>query len=66
MMRGCWQYAQAQVIAMEQEQHGLWLGLRAAVGQRIKAAGFRPRKLDLAPFEREVAPLPTGRLWHGD
>ena len=42
MTRGCWQYAQAQVIAMEQEKHGLWLGLCAAVGQRIKAAGFRP------------------------
>ena len=42
MMRGCWQYAQAQVIAMEQEQHGLWQGLRAAVGQRIKTAGFKP------------------------
>ena len=65
MTRGCWQYAQAQVIAMEQEQHGLWLGLRAAVGQRIKAAGYRPDPLELAPCEREPAPLRPSRHWRG-
>ena len=65
MTRGCWQYAQAQVIAMEQEKHGLWLGLRAAVGQRIKAANFRPHPSDLAAFEREPQPLPSARRWHG-
>lgn len=44
MTRGCWAYAQQQVISMEQdpEHHGCWLGLRAAVGRRIKTAGFRP------------------------
>ena len=44
MTRGCWAYAQQQVISMEQdpEHYGCWLGLRASVGQRIKAAGFRP------------------------
>ena len=65
MTRGCWQYAQAQVIAMEQEKHGLWLGLRIAVGQRIKAANFRPHPSDLAAFEREPQPLPSARRWHG-
>ena len=68
MTRGCWQYAQAQVIAMEADpeygQH--WQGLRIAVGQRIKAAGFRPRRSDLVACERVVAPLPTRRRWHGE
>lgn len=63
MQPGCWQYAQAQVAELEQSD--LWHGLRAEVGTRIKAAGFKPRKSDLAPFEREVAPLPTRRRWHG-
>lgn len=65
MTPGWWLYAQAQVVAMEQEQHGLWLGLRAAVGRRIKAAGFRPPSSDLAAFEREPQPLPSARLWRG-
>ena len=64
MTRGLWQYAQAQVADLEQSD--LWHGLRAEVGRRIKAAGFRPRASDLAPFEREVAPLPTRRRWHGE
>lgn len=44
MTRGCWAYAQQQVIRMEQDpdHHGCWLGLRAAVGRRIKTAGFKP------------------------
>ena len=57
MTPGWWQYAQARVIELEQEQHGLWLGLRAEVGRRIKAAGYRPSANDLAPFEREPQPL---------
>ena len=65
MTPGCWQYAQARVIELEQEQHGLWLGLRAEVGRRIKAAGFRPSQSDLAPFEREPQPLPRSRRGHG-
>ena len=64
MRPGWWQYAQAQVA--ELEQNDLWQGLRAEVGRRIKAANFRPRQSDLAPFEREVAPLPTRRRWHGE
>lgn len=63
MQPGCWQYAQAQVADLEQSD--LWQGLRAEVGRRIKAAGFRPRASDLAPFERAVEPLPTRRRWHG-
>lgn len=63
MQPGCWQYAQARVAELEQDD--LWIGLRAEVGRRIKAAGFRPRASDLAPFERAVEPLPTRRRWHG-
>lgn len=65
MTRGMWQYAQAQVVGMEQEQHGLWLGLRAAVGRRIKAAGFRPHPSDLVACDRQHEPLPSARRWHG-
>lgn len=42
MTPGWWQYAQARVAAMEQQQGSHWQGLRAEVGKRIKAAGFRP------------------------
>ena len=65
MTRGWWQYAQQQVSAMEQEQHGLWLGLRVAVGRRIKAAGFRPHPSDLVACDRQPEPLPSARRWHG-
>lgn len=65
MQLGCWQYAQARVIELEQQQGGHWLGLRAEVGKRIKAAGFRPAPNDLAPFEREVHTLPQRRRMHG-
>ena len=65
MTRGLWQYAQAQVVGMEQEQHGLWLGLRAAVGRRIKAAGFRPHPSELAALDRAPLPLQPVRRWHG-
>ncbi len=65
MTPGCWQYAQARVAELEREQSGLWLGLRAEVGRRIKAAGFRSAQSDLAPFERELQPLPGSRHRHG-
>ena len=65
MTPGCWQYTQARVIELEQERGGHWLGLRAEVGRRIKAAGFRPSQNDLAPFEREVEPLPRSRRGYG-
>lgn len=68
MTRGCWAYAQQQVISMEQdpEHYGCWLGLRAAVGQRIKAAGFRPHPSDLVACDRQPEPLPSARRWHGN
>ena len=64
MRPGWWQYAQQRVAELEKDE--LWIGLRAEVGRRIKAAGFRPRKSDLVACEREVAPLPTRRRWHGE
>lgn len=63
MQPGCWQYAQARVAEMERDD--LWSGLRAEVGRRIKAAGYRPSANDLAPFEREPQPLfvPRRNRW---
>ena len=63
MLPGWWQYAQQRVSELEKDE--LWTGLRAEVGRRIKAAGFRPRKSDLAHFEREVQPLRLSRRWLG-
>lgn len=65
MTPGWWQYAQARVIELESEQHGLWLGLRAEVGRRITAAKFRPAPGDLTPFERTVELLPQSRRGYG-
>jgi hypothetical protein len=65
MTSGCWQYAQARVIELESEQGGHWQGLRAEVGRRIKAAGFRPAPSDLTPFERMVELLPQSRRGYG-
>lgn len=65
MTQGCWQYAQARVAELEREQGGYWLGLRAEVGRRIKAAGFRPAASDLAPFELELETLPQRRRGYG-
>lgn len=65
MTKGWWQAAQAQVASMEREQGGHWIGLRAEVGRRIKAAGFRPAASDLTPFERVLEPLPQSRRMHG-
>lgn len=63
MTPGWWQYAQARVAAMERDD--CWQGLRAEVGKRIKAAGFRPSANDLAAFTSESRPLPGSRLRHG-
>ena len=51
---------------MEREEHGLWIGLRAAVGQRIKAAGFKPDASELVSLSREPEPLLRSRRWHGE
>lgn len=66
MTPGWWQYAKQQVASMEQEEHGCWIGLRAAVGQRIKAAGFKPDAHELVSLSREPAPLLRSRRWHGE
>ena len=63
MRPGWWQYAQQRVAELETDE--LWTGLRAEVGKRIRESGFRPRKSDLAPFEREAQPLPSARRWRG-
>ncbi len=57
MTLGCWQYAQARVIELEQQQGGHWQGLRAEVGRRIRQAKFRPAPSDLTPFERTAGLL---------
>ena len=61
MTRGCWAYAQQQVMSMEQdpEHHGCWQGLRAAVGQSIKAAGFRPHPSELGTWWDVPSRLPV-------
>ena len=59
MTPGCWAAAQHQVAAMEQEQGGHWIGLRAAVGQRIKAAGFRPHPSELGTWWDVPSRLPV-------
>ena len=53
MQPGWWAYTRDRVQAMEadKEAYGMWDGLRAAVGARIKAAGFRPH------------PSEEGRWW---
>ena len=63
MRPGWWQYAQQRVSELEKDE--LWIGLRAEVGRRIKAAGFRPRRSDIASFEREVQPLRPSRRLRG-
>lgn len=67
MTPGCWAAAQHQVISMEQstEHPGCWTGLRAAVGRRIKAAGFKPHPSELAALDRAPLPLQPARRWHG-
>ena len=61
MTPGCWAYAQQQVISMEQdpEHHGCWQGLRAAVGQRIKAAGSKPHPSELGTWWGVPSRLPV-------
>lgn len=67
MTRGCWAYAQQQVVSMEQdpEHHGCWQGLRAAVGQRIKAAGFKPHPSELVNWWDVPSRLPPPRPRRG-
>ena len=67
LTRGCWAYAQQQVISMElnPEHHGCWQGLRAAVGQRIKAASFKPHPSELGTWWDAPSKLSVSRPRHG-
>lgn len=46
MTPGWWAYTQQTVIAMEQDESGMWKGLRAAVGSLIKEKGFKPSRAE--------------------
>ena len=52
MQPGWWAYTRDRVQAMEQDEdaQGAWEGLRAAVGAKIKAAGFRPHPSELGEW----------------
>lgn len=67
MQRGWWQYARQQVLAMEQHpDHGQhWQGLREAVAQRIKAAGFRPHPSETPEWWIVASRSPASRRWPG-
>lgn len=49
MTPGFWAHAQSAVQDLEADRshHGLFLGLRAAVGSAIRAAGFKPARHEL-------------------
>ena len=63
MTPGCWAYAQQRVAQMEQDD--CWQGLRAAVGQRIKAAGFKPHPSELGTWWDVPSKLQPSRQRHG-
>ncbi|MEN9923968.1 MAG: hypothetical protein RL268_94 [Pseudomonadota bacterium] len=67
MTPGWWQYARQQVTCMEQDpDHGQhWQGLREAVGQRIKAAGYRPHPDEMREWWIAPAVLPVSPRWRG-
>ena len=52
MQPGWWAYTRARVQAMEADKdaYGIWDGLRAAVGAKIKAAGFKPHPAELGEW----------------
>lgn len=52
MRKGWWQWARYEVQQMEAQQHGEWQGLRARVGEIVKAAGFKPHPSDVAASSR--------------
>ena len=47
---GWWSYCQSRVRTLESDRgyHGMYLGLRSAVGASIRAAGYRPAPHELA------------------
>lgn len=52
MQPGWWAYVRQQVQAMEADKDapGMWRGIRAAVGARIKAADFKPHPSELGEW----------------
>lgn len=66
MTPGWWQYTRAEVARMDADKSGLWRGLRAAVGERIKEAGYKPPPHDLLPMEPyQVSRLDGDTTAHG-
>lgn len=55
MMPGFWQYARQRAVEMEAEQHGFWVGIRAAVAQELKARGFRAPSTETAGRSQPMA-----------
>ncbi len=53
MQPGWYQYARQAVSALEADDtyHGMYFGLRAAVGAAIKAAGFKPAPHEIEEFK---------------
>ena len=53
MTPGWWQYARHAAGALEADDsyHGMYSGLRAAVGAAIKAAGFKPAPHEIEEFK---------------
>ena len=49
MQPGWWDYATQQVMAMESEQGGHWLGLRDAVRSKLQSANFALPKTERWP-----------------
>ena len=49
---GWWQYARAEVQMLEQDESGMYQGLRAEVAKRIKEAGYRPPAHEVQAVER--------------
>lgn len=50
MTKGWWEYVRAAVDTLESDKSGLYVGLKAMVAEKIKAAGFRPNQRDAATW----------------
>jgi len=53
MTPGFWQYARTACSDLENDRgyHGLFIGLRAAVGALVKAQGYRPAQHELGELQ---------------
>ena len=65
MTAGWWEYARAAVDALEADKSGLYVGLKAMVAEKIKAAGFRPRQRDATWLDEERRKFERPQLRHG-